>query len=145
MTIKILLDYSNKWTYCGNEVEVLPEGVVGFVYIITNTLDGRFYLGKKTGWFTKTRILKGKKKRSKVPSDWHQYYGSSEQLLQDIDKVGKENFSREILHFCISKTEMSYIEAKLQFQYDVLLKDNNYNAWISCRIRKSQLKQMKVV
>lgn len=125
------------WTYQGKEVEELPQDVVGFVYIITNTTNGRQYIGKKLAKFSRTKPpLKGKKnrRRTKVESDWKEYYGSSDELNEDIAQLGKENFKREILFYCYSKSELSYIEAREQFNYRVLESDKYYNGHIRVRV-----------
>ena len=108
----------NNWTYKGEIVTVLPDEVVGFVYQITNTANGRMYIGKKLARFKRSRPpLKGRKnkRRYKVDSDWQDYYGSSDELTADIMKIGKDNFKREILFYCRSKSELSYVEAREQF------------------------------
>jgi len=125
------------WTYQGNEVEELPEDVVGFVYIITNTINDRQYIGKKLAKFSRSKPpLKGKKnrRRTKVESDWRDYYGSSDELNEDIAQLGKDNFKREILFYCYSKSELSYIEAREQFNYKVLESDKYYNGHIRVRV-----------
>lgn len=125
------------WTYQGNEVEELPEDVVGFVYIITNTTNDRQYIGKKLAKFSRSKPpLKGKKnrRRTKVESDWRDYYGSSDELNEDIAHLGKDNFKREILFYCYSKSELSYIEAREQFNYKVLESDKYYNGHIRVRV-----------
>ena len=137
------------WIYQNTIVETLPEDCAGFVYCITNTETGRKYIGKKLSMFSKTKykmvtlksgIKKRKKIKSKVDSDWMEYYGSSLELSADVKCLGVDSFTREILRFCGSKTELSYYEAKLQFEYDVLLDASAwYNAWISVRIRKFKL------
>ena len=138
-----------EWSYNGEVVLNLPEDCVGFVYIITNTITGRKYIGKKLAKFTKTKVKtvtlkngtkKKKKIREKIDSDWREYFGSSNELLGDIQILGVENFNREILHYCKSKAESSYMEAKLQFQYGVLESDDWYNGNIMCRIHKSHIK-----
>ena len=94
------------WYYKDEIIDELPEGVVGFVYLITNTTNNRRYIGKKLGQFKKTRPpLKGRKnkRRTTVESDWRDYYGSSDNLTADIELLGKENFKREILFYCYSK------------------------------------------
>jgi hypothetical protein len=125
------------WTYQGKEVVELPQDVVGFVYIITNTTNDRQYIGKKLAKFSRTKPpLKGKKnkRRTKVDSDWKDYYGSSDELNEDIGTLGKDNFKREILFYCYSKSELSYIEAREQFNYKVLESDKYYNGHIRVRV-----------
>ena len=125
------------WTYQGTEVEELPQDVVGFVYIITNTTNDRQYIGKKLAKFSRTKPpLKGKKnkRRTKVDSDWKDYYGSSDELNEDIAQLGKDSFKREILFYCYSKSELSYIEAREQFNYKVLESDKYYNGHIRVRV-----------
>jgi hypothetical protein len=136
------------WTYQGQVINELPEDCVGFVYIITNTVSGRKYIGKKLAKFSKTtyktvKLKNGTKKkkkiRSKIDSDWQEYYGSSPNLTKDIDTLGKENFTREILHFCTSKAQTSYIEAKEQFERKVLESDEYYNGHIQVRVHGSHI------
>ena len=137
------------WQYQDTPVETLPEECVGFVYQITNNLSGRKYIGKKLAKFSKTTykivkqkngIKKRKKIRTKVDSDWRDYWSSSEELKADVEKLGGPNFKREILRYCNSKNELSYYEAKYQFDNDVLLNETLwYNGWISAKIRKFKL------
>lgn len=137
------------WLFEGLEVENLPEDCVGFVYIITNQLSGRKYIGKKLAKFSKTTVKtvkfkngnKRKRKiRSKIDSDWREYYGSSPELLKDIEQLGVKNFTRQILYYCKSKAECSYIEAREQFARRVLESNDYYNGIINCRIHGSHIK-----
>jgi hypothetical protein len=137
------------WTYQGQVVNELPEDCVGFVYCITNIASGRQYIGKKLAKFSKTtyktvKLKNGTKKkkkiRSKIDSDWQEYYGSSPNLTADINTLGKENFSREILYYCKSKAETSYIEAREQFDRKVLESDEYYNGHIQVRVHGSHIK-----
>lgn len=112
----------------------------GFVYVIENTISKRKYIGKKLFWSSKTKQVNKKKKKFKVPSDWMDYYGSNDVLKGDIEKHGKENFVRTIIHLCKSKGECSYLEAKEQFVQGVMESENFYNAWIMVRVRKSHIK-----
>lgn len=133
----------SNWTYMGSEEFEVPENIVGFIYIITNKTDGRKYIGQKTFWSKRIKPpLKGKtkKRRTVVPSDWKNYWGSSEELKQDIAKLGKEQFSREIISLCESKSLMNYEETKLQFDLDVLRQPNlYYNGIINCRISRNHI------
>ncbi len=108
-----------------------------FVYQITNTTNGRMYIGKKLARFRRSRKpLKGRvnKRRYTVSSDWQYYYGSSDQLLADVEKFGKDKFKREILFYCNSKAVMSYVEAREQFARKVLESNDYYNGHIRVRV-----------
>ena len=137
------------WLFENTEISALPDDCVGFVYLITNNISGRKYIGKKLAKFSKTTykvvkqkngIKKRKKIRSKVDSDWQLYYGSNDQLNKDIEQLGSENFTREILYYCRSKAECSYVEAREQFRHQVLESDDYYNGQIVCRIHGSHIK-----
>jgi hypothetical protein len=82
---------------------------------------------------------KKKKIKSKIDSDWRDYYGSSPALTKDIELVGKENFSREILYYCKSKAECSYVEAREQFSRKVLESNDYYNGHIQVRVHGSHI------
>jgi hypothetical protein len=128
---------SNNWIFEDKIVDQLPEWVTGFVYQITNTVNGRMYIGKKLARFKKSRKpLKGRvnKRRYTVDSDWKEYFGSSDELNADIKKFGKSKFKREILFYCKSKAELSYIEAREQFARKVLESDQYYNGHIRVRV-----------
>ncbi len=136
------------WHYQNTPVETLPETCVGFVYLITCNLTGRKYIGKKLAKFSKTTyrtvkqkngIKKKKRIRSKIDSDWQQYYGSSAELTADIEKLGTANFTREILFYCNSKSECSYIEAREQFSRKVLESQDYYNGHIQVRVHGRQI------
>ena len=136
------------WTYQNEIIEALPEECIGFVYLITNVISGRKYIGKKLAKFSKTTVKtvklkngtkKKKKIRSKIDSDWRDYYGSSVELTKDIDSLGKENFTREILYYCNSKAQCSYIEAREQFSRKVLESDEYYNGHIQVRVHGSHI------
>jgi hypothetical protein len=137
------------WLYESQEITELPEDCVGFVYLITNQLSNRKYIGKKLAKFSKTtyktiKLKNGKKKRKKIrgkiDSDWQTYYGSSPELTRDVVELGPENFRREILYYCQSKAECSYVEAREQFLRRVLESDDYYNGIINCRIHGSHIK-----
>jgi hypothetical protein len=136
------------WYFQEQLVEALPEDAVGFVYLITNLTTGKKYIGKKLAKFKKTtykvvKLKNGTKKRKKIrgtiDSDWQEYYGSSDNLAKDIQALGTQNFKREILYYCKSKAECSYIEAREQFLRQVLESDDYYNGQISVRVHKSHI------
>ena len=140
------LNIDMQWIYKNEPVEQLPEECVGFVYIITNTVSGRMYVGKKLARFKTTRYKmhtqkNGKKIRKKirgaVASDWQEYYGSSDQLHRDVESLGRDRFQREILYYCRSKSECNYIEAREQFTRKVLESDQYYNGHIRVRVHGS--------
>jgi hypothetical protein len=136
------------WFYKKKIIEEVPEEYIGFVYLITNNISGKKYIGKKLAKFAKTtykvvKLKNGTKKRKKIrgkiESDWQEYYGSSDALTADIAKLGKENFTREILFFCKTKSECSYIEAREQFKHKVLESEDWYNGHIQVRVHGSHI------
>ena len=130
------------WTYQGKTIDSLPEDCEGFVYLITNTTNGKQYVGKKLAKFKKTRPpLKGRinKRRSKVESDWKDYWGSNDHLLEDVAQLGENKFTRQILYICNSRGAMSYLEAREQFERRVLESDEYYNGIINVRVGGSKI------
>lgn len=124
--------------------EKISEGYIGFVYEITDVLNGKKYLGKKMLTSKKKLApLKGQKRKRIVigQSDWEKYYGSSETVKEQV-ALRKNDFKRDILVFCKSKGELSYMEAKYQFEREVLLRDEYYNGIINCRINRSHVKNL---
>lgn len=135
------------WYYRGAEFtsEMIGD-YVGFVYIITDRSNNKKYVGKKL-FQSKRRLqpLKGKTRKRTVikESDWQSYFGSSEEVKQLVEQKGADTFHREILHLCNAKGEMSYLEAKEQFDRNVLLDDSYYNGIINCKIHRSHVKGLK--
>lgn len=108
-----------------------------FVYLIERTNleeDNKspiYYIGKKT-FFNKT---KHKGKRIIIESNWWDYYGSSDWLNSDIEKYGKDNFKRTILHLCRTKGDAGYLEAKEQIERNVLhINENGYKLYYNKNI-----------
>ena len=130
------------WKYQGNEfTEEMIEKYIGYVYRITNKTNKRQYIGKKLFWFSKTRTIKGKKKKEKVLSDWQSYWSSSEELKKDVLELGEDNFTREILYLCSTKGTMSYLELREQMDNRVL--ENQllwYNGFVGGKIHRSHVK-----
>ena len=132
-----------EWIYKGREMTKLSDfsdNALGFVYLITNLINGKKYIGKKHLFSQKTVTVKGKKKKTKVESSWKSYFGSNDLLIEDVKKYGKENFKREILSIHATKSLVSYYEAKWQFQEDALLQpEKYYNSWIMVRVRTAHI------
>ena len=131
------------WLYEGKEFTDV-DGWYGFIYLIVNNLNGKKYIGRK--YLTKAgyKQVKGKRKKIRVESDWMDYYGSSPQLLKDVEEFGKENFTRTIIRLCKTRGECNYWEAKLIFHYDAVLDPNYYNTWVQCKIQHSHVKNLLV-
>tara|TARA_B100001287_G_scaffold274612_1_gene280284 strand:+ start:991 stop:1389 length:399 start_codon:yes stop_codon:yes gene_type:complete len=131
------------WTYNGSEYNETPEEYQGFVYIITELDSGKKYLGKKNFWRPKVlpkNSKRSRRMRTRVESDWRGYYGSSKELQVLVEQRGGDNYKREIIRLCRTKGEMSYYEAKAQFDNDVLLSDEWFNNFIGCKIHARHIK-----
>jgi hypothetical protein len=131
------------WLYQGrifNEEDIGNN--YGFVYLITHVKTGRKYIGKK--FFSKAgyKQVKGKRKKIRKPSDWLTYWGSNKTLLEDVKTLGEENFTREILHLCKTRSECAYLELREQIDNRVLESDSWYNDWIAIKVRKDHLKHL---
>ena len=112
-------DYENPWVFEG--IPFLSENIddkFGFVYLITNIQNNRKYIGRKYFW--QFRTPRGKKRKVKSESDWKNYYGSCPELKEDIDKLGRENFSRTILSLHKTKGKTNFGETSQLFKNDVL-------------------------
>jgi len=130
------------WYYEDKEYNETPEEYQGFVYLITELDTGKKYIGKKNFWRPKTLPKNSKRSRrvrTRVESDWRTYFGSSKEVQLLVEDKGEDNYKREILRLCRTKGEMSYYEAKLQFDHDVLLRDDYYNEFIGCKIHSRHL------
>ena len=130
------------WTYKGKEVTEISEEFEGFVYLITNLTNNRKYVGKKLARFKTTKPpLKGKKnkRRGTKESDWKEYFGSSDRLNADVEELGKDSFTREIIHMCPTRGIASYLEAREQFERRVLETDDYYNGIINVRVGGSKV------
>ena len=134
------------WLYENKPFEETPEEYQGFVYEVTEIDTGKKYIGKKNFWRPKTLpITKTRKRRvrTRTESDWREYFGSSNELQSLVESRGSDKFKREILILCKTKGEMSYHEAKLQFERDVLLSDEYFNEFIGCKIHSRHIKKGK--
>ena len=138
----IMTKIANKWTYQEKIVEELPEDCEAFVYLITNLIDHKKYVGKKLAKFKTTKKpLKGRKnkRRGTKESDWRTYWGSNTHLVDDVLRLGEHRFTREILYYCPSRGVASYLEAREQFERKVLESAEYYNGIINVRIGGSEI------
>ena len=113
------IDYENPWLYQGttftsNDI----NDFFGYVYRITNKINGRIYIGRK--YFYAYRTPKGKKRKVKQESDWKKYYGSCPELKEDIKRYGKEQFQREIMSIHKAKGLVNFEETRQLFHHNVL-------------------------
>ena len=141
------MSYEYPWLYNGKpfDSEDIQDNY-GFIYRITNTQNGYDYVGRKYFTTVKKRPpLKGKKnkRRETVETDWKEYWGSSPRLQADIDTLGRDKFTREIIHLCKSRGETNYMEAYYQFTEGVLLREDNYNGIIQIKLGKNSVKDLK--
>ena len=129
------------WLYENKEFKN-EEQYYGFVYLIENNINGKKYIVRK--YLTKAgyKTVKGKRKQVHKESDWENYYGSSPSLKEDVEKYGKDNFTRTILRLCKTRGECNYFETKYIFDNDALLKEEYYNSWVSCKIQSSHVKNL---
>ena len=130
------------WTFNKEEYNNTPEDYQGFVYEITELDSNKKYIGKKNFWKPKTLpITKSRKRRvrTRTESDWREYYGSSDEVRRLVESRGQDKFKREIIRLCKTKGEMSYYEAKMQFDNDVLFRKDYYNNFIGCKIHAKHL------
>ena len=117
--MSIGIDYENPWIYNGVPFDgSLIGDNHGFVYNITNLTNQRQYIGRKYFW--KFRTPKGKKRKVKSESDWRKYYGSCPELKEDIERLGRQNFSRTILSLHKTPGKTNFEETRQLFIKGVL-------------------------
>lgn len=143
------------WFYKGQvvkEISEFPENTYGFIYKITRVNDGKFYVGRKNLYSERTKALtkkelsehtgKGKKPTKKkviAESDWQDYYGSEASLKEEVKRIGKPAFKREILHLCTHKKQMTYQELRHQILQGCLESDNCFNGNILGKFWKKDI------
>lgn len=141
------------WIYNGKEfIDDDIGDYVGFVYIITNSISGKQYVGQKL--FTRSKqktiqktnketgVVEIKKKKTRVKSDWKDYYGSNEDLKKDVKLLGANNFYREILYLCKYKSDMNYWETYEIFVKHAMISDKFYNSYCMYRGNSKTIKML---
>jgi len=123
------------WKYKGKAFEVVPEEFLGFVYLITNTISDRKYIGRKYFGTTRRVKVKGKTRRKVIrkESDWRSYVGSSKSVLADVLSVGISNFKFEILFLGETRGQVNYMEENLQHKANVMTRTDYYNDCVGSR------------
>jgi hypothetical protein len=128
------------WKYNSVDFTDVPKGMEGFVYIITNIVNDKKYIGKKHFW-TRQKDRKTGRRKTKE-SDWIDYWGSCDLLKEDVKELGKDKFLREILYLCPHKKSMSYYETYEQFIRNVLLSEEYYNTNIEGKFFSSEVNRI---
>jgi hypothetical protein len=135
------MSYENPWLYQGEIFDPDEKKLAswhGFVYIIICP-DNTKYIGRKTFWFM--RKNRGAKRRSKIESDWKNYYGSNQSIIDEVKANGTEGFQRIILSLHKTKGEMNYTEIKEQFNRGVLESDEFRNININGKYFKNLVRK----
>jgi hypothetical protein len=125
------------WKYNNQEFTETPKDMEGFVYIITNLTNNKKYIGKKHFW-TRQKDRKTGRRKTKE-SDWQKYFGSCDELIEDVKNLGEDKFLREILYLCPHKKSMSFYETMEQFKRDVIFKEDYYNTNVEGKFFSSEV------
>lgn len=128
------------WKYNHQDFIEAPKGMEGFVYLITNIENNKKYIGKKHFWTRQKDKKTGRRKKQE--SDWQNYFGSCDELKEDIKTLGKDKFLREILYLCPHKKSMSFYETMEQFKRDVILKEDYYNTNVEGKFFSSEVERI---
>jgi hypothetical protein len=125
------------WKYNDSDFTEAPKGMEGFVYMITNLTNNKKYIGKKHFW-TRQKDRKTGRRKTKE-SDWKNYFGSCDELIEDVKNLGEDKFLRQILYICPHKKSMSFYETMEQFKRDVILKEDYYNTNVEGKFFSSEV------
>lgn len=124
------------WKYKNRDFTEVPKEMEGFVYIIINITNNKKYIGKKNFWERRKDPKTGRRKKKE--SSWKKYFGSCQELKNDVKSLGEDKFHREILYLCPHKKSMSYYETYEQFKRQVILSDEYYNYNLEGKFFKSE-------
>ena len=137
------------WQYNNKELKDsdITPGAIGFIYLITNNVNGKKYIGRKLltkaskrkPIIKKDGLISKRKTTGREESNWKNYFGSCKELTEDVKVLGRNHFDREILCFCCGVAQLNYMEAKYQFKHDVLESDDWYNSNIMIRAYKKNI------
>lgn len=136
----ILINLKMPWKYNNQEFKEAPKDMEGFVYLITNLDNNKKYIGKKHFW-TRQKDRKTGRRKTKE-SDWKNYFGSCDELIEDVKILGENMFSREILYICPHKKSMSFYETMEQFKRDVILREDYYNTNVEGKFFSSEVERL---
>ena len=125
------------WYFNGKLFEEVDKKYEGFVYLITNLTNDKKYIGKKHFWSRQKDRKTGRRKTKE--SDWKKYFGSCDELIEDVKLLGEDKFSREILYLCPHKKSMSFYETMEQFKRDVILREDYYNTNVEGKFFSSEV------
>ena len=136
--------YDNPWIYDNEPLLIPPQNAVGFVYIISDNIHDKLYIGKKLFFFSKSYQKNKKTKKKLVESDWKSYYGSNKTLINIVNQYDNNSFSRSIIHIAYSKSHAAYLESKEIFLRDAILSDKFYNDWVAAKITRNHMKKFQI-
>ena len=128
------------WKYNQEDFIETPKDMEGFVYIITNLTNSKKYIGKKHFWTRQKDRKTGRRKKKE--SDWQKYYGSCDELKEDVKNLGEDKFLRQILYICPHKKSMSFYETMEQFKRDVILREDYYNTNVEGKFFSSEVQNL---
>lgn len=126
------------WLFNGLPIEEdkIPKGAVGFLYKITNTETNQWYLGRKLLTKSKQKVVNGKKKKTRVESDWKDYWSSNDTLKEEA-AIAPQKFKREILLFVTTMGAMAYAEEFLLYKSGALFDPKCLNGNIRAKIMRN--------
>jgi hypothetical protein len=129
------------WLYKKSELtdEMIPAKAAGFIYMITHKPSGRKYIGRKL--LTKAHRRQQNKKiiRTRVESDWREYWSSSPEVKALVESEGADNFVREILLFADTKGQLNYLEEKFLYCVGALESEDWFNSNIRSKMYKRNI------
>ena len=110
--------------------EFNPDEYFGFIYLVTNLVTDRKYIGKKQFHQYLTKKVPGKVNRKHYTKDskWRSYTTSSDTINAEL-KNGS-NFKYEILSLHKKKGSLSYAELEAQVSRNVLRDPLYYNSCV---------------